>query len=68
MSVTVRKNPQESSERLIARFNKKVQQSRIMILVRAKRYRSKSVKPRLVRMVALKRTEYRSLKQKAKFL
>jgi ribosomal protein S21 len=68
MAVIVIKNPQESPERLIARFNKKVQQSRILILTRAKRYRKKKPTARLVRRAALKREQYRAERQKSKFV
>lgn len=68
MSVTIVKNLQESPERFIARFNKKVQQSRVLMLTREKRYRKKKPTKRLVRNAALKRAYYRALRQKSKFL
>ncbi|MEK7544765.1 MAG: hypothetical protein AAB551_01400 [Patescibacteria group bacterium] len=68
MAVTINRNTQESPERFIARFNKKVQQSRILVMTREKRYRTRKMTPRLVRNKALKREYYRALKQKSKFM
>lgn len=68
MAVTVVKNQQESPERFIARFNKRVQQSRILLLARGKRYRRKKPTKRLIKNAALKRAYYRALRQKSKFM
>lgn len=67
MAITVVKNPKESPERLIGRFNKRVQQSRVIVTLKAKRYRSKKPSERKQRSAALMRVKYRKMKEKAKF-
>jgi len=67
MRVTVWKNEKESNERLITRFNKKVQSSRKLLKVRAGRYNKKPVTKRLKRIIAIMREKYRSQKEKSKF-
>jgi ribosomal protein S21 len=67
MSVTVYKNPKESFDRLVSRFNKKVQSSRILLTVRNKRYHSRPVTKRLIRQAAIMREYYRSKKDKMQF-
>jgi ribosomal protein S21 len=67
MAITVVKNPKESPERLIGRFNKKVQQSRMIVALKAKRYRSKDLSERKERSAALMRTKYRKMREKSKF-
>lgn len=65
--ITVVRNPKESPERLIGRFNKKVQQSRIVLAVRATRYHTKKPTGRLIRNAALMREQYRATRAKSKF-
>ncbi len=67
MSLTIVRNPKESPERLIGRFNKKVQQSRVIVALKAKRYRVKPPSDRKVKSAALMRAKYRKLKEKSKF-
>ena len=67
MAITVVKTAKESSDRLIARFNKKVQASRILLEVRAKRYFKRPLRKREERAMAKMRQHYRSLKDKMKF-
>jgi ribosomal protein S21 len=67
MAVTIRKNQKESQERLISRFNKKVQSSRILLEVKARRYRKKKLTKRLVRQSAIMREHYRSKRQKEQY-
>jgi len=67
MRVTVWKNEKESNERLVTRFNKKVQSSRKLLKVRAERYHKKPVTKRLKRIIAIMREKYRSQKEKSKF-
>ncbi len=67
MAITVLKNSKESPERLIGRFNKKVQQSRVIVTLKSKRYRSKKPSAQKMRSAALMRDKYRKLKEKSKF-
>ncbi|MFC1615629.1 hypothetical protein ACFL21_00675 [Patescibacteria group bacterium] len=67
MRVTVWKNDKESNERCITRFNKKVQASRILQLLRGKRFHARSKTRRQVREGAVKREHYRKIKEKTKF-
>ena len=67
MTIRVRKNDKESVDRVISRFNKKVQASRILLNKRRGRYFSKSLTKRLQRQKAVKREEYRALREKNKF-
>jgi hypothetical protein len=67
MRVTVWKNEKESNERLVTRFNKKVQSSRKLLKIRAERYHKKPMTKRLKRIIAVMRETYRSQKEKSKF-
>lgn len=67
MAVFVLKNSKESVDRLIARFNKKVQASRILLQVRERRYYKRPLKKRQLRARAVKREHYRGMKEKMKF-
>jgi len=67
MTIRVRKNDKESVDRVISRFNKKVQASRILLTKRRSRYFSKDLTKRLQRQKAVKREEYRTIKEKNKF-
>ena len=67
MAVCVVKNSKESVDRLIARFNKKVQSSRILLEVRERRYFKRPLKKRQVRARAIKREHYRSMREKMKY-
>ena len=67
MPVTVVKNDKESVDRVIARFNKKVQASRLLLILRERRYFKKPPTKRLIRKKALKRTYYRTLRERNKF-
>lgn len=67
MTIRVRKNDKESVDRVISRFNKKVQSSRILLSKRRNRYFSKPLTKRLQRQKAVKREEYRALREKQKF-
>ncbi|MFC1811010.1 hypothetical protein ACFLZH_05905 [Patescibacteria group bacterium] len=67
MTVRVVKNEKESVDRVISRFNKKVQGSRILLKKRTGRYRQKPLTKRLVRKKAVKREEYRALREKNRF-
>lgn len=67
MVIRVRKNDKESVDRVISRFNKKVQSSRILLNKRRNRYYSKPLTKRKQRKKAIKREEYRKLREKTKF-
>ncbi len=67
MRVTVWKNEKESNERLITRFNKKVQSSRKLLKIRSERYNKRAPTKRLKKVAAIMRERYRSQKEKSKF-
>ena len=67
MTVTVYKNDKESVDRVISRWNKKVQASRVLLTKRKRRYRMKPATKRQVRQKAVKREEYRAIREKNKF-
>lgn len=67
MVIRVRKNDKESVDRVISRFNKKVQSSRILLNKRRNRYYQKPLTKRKERQKAIKREEYRKLRDKTKF-
>ncbi|MEK7523909.1 MAG: hypothetical protein AAB588_02645 [Patescibacteria group bacterium] len=66
--IHLKKNPKESNEKLISRFQKKVQGSRIIILAKEKMYFKKPMKKRLIRKRAIMREFYRDAREKAKYL
>ena len=57
----------ESSEKRVARFKQWFNRSRIGDLVKDRRYNKKELTPRLVRISALKREEFRAAREKNKF-
>lgn len=67
MAVRVVRNPKESPDRLIARFNKKMQSSRIIVQLKNRRYFKKPLKKRQVRAAAIMREMYRSRREKQKY-
>jgi ribosomal protein S21 len=67
MTVKVVKNDKESVDRVISRFNKKVQASRILLKKRTSRYFSKDDTKRITRRKAVKREEYRAIREKNRF-
>ncbi len=67
MPITVIRNPKESVDRLVARFNKKVQSSRILLQVKGRRYFKRAVPQRKIRDAAIMRDHYRSQKDKMRF-
>lgn len=66
--IHLKKNPKESNEKLISRFQKKVQGSRIIILAKEKMYFKKPLKKRSIRKRAIMREFYRDAREKAKYL
>ena len=67
MGVKVYKNQKESTDRLISRFNKKVQSSRILLEVKSRRHRKKPLTKRLIRQTAIMREYYRSKREKEQY-
>ncbi len=67
MTVVVYKNQKESLDRLISRFNKRVQGSRIILEVKNRRYYKKAKTRRLVRASAIKREFYRAKREKMQY-
>ena len=67
MAIKVLKNPKESVDRLIARFNKKVQTSRILVQLKGRRYFKKPLRKRQIRAAAIMRDFHRSQRDKMKF-
>ncbi|MCA9374086.1 MAG: 30S ribosomal protein S21 [Candidatus Gracilibacteria bacterium] len=67
MSVHVTKNSKESVDRLISRFNKKVQGSRVLLEVKGRRYHKKAKTKRLVRQAAVMRDHYRDKRNKMQY-
>ena len=67
MRVTIWKNDKESTERSITRFNKKVQASRKLLLIRSNKFHVRPKTKRLQRTVAIMREHYRAERDKNKF-
>lgn len=67
MAIKVIRNVKESSDRLVARFNKKVQSSRVLVNLKSRRYFKKPPKKRKVRAAAIMRDNYRSQREKMKY-
>lgn len=65
---TLKKNPKESNEKLISRFQKKVQKSRIVLQAKERMYFKKPVKKGAIRKRAIMREHYRSVREKQKYL
>lgn len=67
MAIKVLRNPKESVDRLIARFNKKVQSSRVIVNLKSRRYFKRSPRKREVRAAAIMRQHYRTQRDKMKY-
>jgi hypothetical protein len=65
--VKVFRNPSESAERLISKFNKAFQASRKGLVASAKKYRQKDLNKRKQRIRAIKREENRAKREKMSF-
>lgn len=66
--IYLKKQPQESNEKLISRFQKKVQGSRIILKAKEKMYFKKPVKKGKIRMRAIMREYHRAQREKQKYL
>lgn len=67
MAIRVTKNDKESTDRMIQRFNRKVQQSRLVQKVRNERYHQRKPSKRRLRDAAMMRAFYRAEREKMKF-
>ena len=67
MDIKVYKNSKESTERLIARFTKKVHRSRILIDLKGRKYWVKAKSRAKVRKSAIMREHYRKQKENVKY-
>ena len=67
MAITLYRNPKESPERFISRFNKKVQASRVLLLVRERRYFKHKPSKRYMRAAAIMRDFHRGQREKQKY-
>lgn len=61
------KKQNESNERLISRFKKLVQRSRIIMDTKQSKYHARDTRKRIVRKAAIKRDNYRKVRQKEQF-
>lgn len=66
--IYLKKNAKESNEKLIGRFQKKVQGSRIIVQAKERMHFKKPLKKRHIRNRALKREHYRDVREKQKYL
>ena len=66
--IHLKKGAKESNEKLIQRFQKKVQGSRIVLLVKDRMYYKKPLKKNKIRARAIMREHYRDAREKAKYL
>lgn len=67
ISISVQRQPKESSEKLIQRFQKKAQAGRIVVEAKALQRFHKPKKKTKIRMAAMKREEYRAKREREKF-
>lgn len=66
--IHLKKKPKESNEKLVARFQKKVQGSRILSQAKERMYYKKPLKKGEIRKRAIKREYYRDRREKQKYL
>jgi ribosomal protein S21 len=67
MALRVYRNPKESLDRMLSRFNKKVQASRVILEVKNRRYWKRPPTKRHVRAAAIMRAHYRSVRSKMQY-
>lgn len=65
--IIIVKNPKESFDRLLARFNKKMQGSRLINEVKNRRYFKKPPTKRKIRQAAIMRESYRNQRTKMQY-
>lgn len=66
--IYLKKNSKESNEKLVSRFQKKVQGSRIILLAKERMYYKKPIKKKKIRARAIMREHYRAVREKQKYL
>lgn len=66
--IYLKKNQKESNEKLISRFQKKMQGSRIITVAKERMYFKKSLKKGKIRARAIMREHYREVREKQKYL
>ena len=66
--IHLKKTSKESNEKLIHRFQKKVQGSRIIIMAKERMHYKKPLKKRQFRARAIMREHYREVREKQKYL
>ncbi|HRY90861.1 MAG TPA: 30S ribosomal protein S21 [Candidatus Gracilibacteria bacterium] len=67
MAIKIYRNPKESLDRLLSKFNKKVQASRVLLEVKSRRYWKRDETPRQIRQKAIWRDYYRNLRSKMQY-
>ncbi|PJC36928.1 30S ribosomal protein S21 [Candidatus Peregrinibacteria bacterium CG_4_9_14_0_2_um_filter_53_11] len=65
--IVLYRDPKESNEKLISRFQKKVQGKRILSIAKERMYFKKPSTKRYVRNAAMMREHYRDLREKKKY-
>ncbi|MBI2638098.1 30S ribosomal protein S21 [Candidatus Peregrinibacteria bacterium] len=66
--IHLKKSSKESNEKLISRFQKKVQGSRIITQSKERMYYKKPIKKGGIRKRAIMREHYRAVREKQKYL
>ena len=66
--IYLKKNAKESNEKLIGRFQKKVQGSRIVLMVKERMHYKRALTKSQIRNRAIMREHYREAREKAKYL
>lgn len=66
--INLKKNPKESNEKFIGRFQKKVQASRTLLMAKERMYYKKPLKKGAIRKRAIMREHYRALREKQKYM
>ncbi len=67
MAIRIYRNPKESLDRMLSRFNKKVQASRVILEVKNRRYWKRAETKRHARAAAIMREHYRNLRTKMQY-
>jgi ribosomal protein S21 len=67
MPIAVLKKEGESNEKLVSRFEKKVQQGRVVQFLKKNRFRKKKPNKLKEQAIGLKRSHYRAEREKMKY-
>lgn len=67
MAIKVYKNQKESPDRLVSRFNKKIQASRVLLEVKVRKFHEKKKTKKFIRQAAIMREAYRAKRNKEQF-